>query len=66
MSINWITLYKKYKGQWVALKSDEKTVISSAKNAITAHEKALKKGFSRPYMTFIPTNIHPMVGFDTV
>ena len=27
MAINWTTIYKKYRGQWVALKSDEKTVV---------------------------------------
>ena len=29
MAIDWTKIYQKYKGKWVALKSDEKTVINA-------------------------------------
>jgi predicted RNase H-like HicB family nuclease len=46
MAIDWSKIYKKYKGLWVALKNDEKTVVASGKTAKealnTAREKASK------------------------
>ena len=40
MMIDWTDLYDQYRGQWVALKSDEKTVVGSVKTARQALDKA--------------------------
>lgn len=63
MSIDWTKIYKKYKGLWVALKSDEKTVIASGKTAKEAWSKALKKGLSKPILTRMPSKLIPYVGY---
>jgi hypothetical protein len=63
MAIDWTNIYKKYKGLWVALKDDEKTVVSSGKTAKEAWEKAQKKGFEKPILTRMPEKLTPYVGF---
>lgn len=63
MAIDWTRIYKKYKGLWVALKSDEKTVIASGKTAKHAWDMAQKKGFSKPILTRMPNKLIPYVGF---
>ncbi len=63
MAIDWTHIYKKYKGSWVALQSDEETVISSGKTAKEAWDKALKKGFKKPILTQMPERLIPYVGF---
>ncbi|MBI2036406.1 hypothetical protein HYT17_02150 [Candidatus Microgenomates bacterium] len=45
MAIDWTRIYKKYKGLWVALKSDEKTVVASGKTAKEAWNIAQKKDY---------------------
>lgn len=62
MAIDWTKIYKKYKGLWVALKTDEKTVIASGKTAKEAWEKAREKGYKKPIMFRVPTAILPYVG----
>ncbi len=62
MAINWTILYEKYKGHWVTLKDDEKTVISSGKTAREAWEKAKKKGFASPILTNVPANLNNYIG----
>lgn len=66
MAIDWTKIYKKYKGLWVALKSDEKTVVGSGKTAKEAWEKAQRAGYKRPIMTRMPPKIIPYVGFGVV
>lgn len=61
-AIDWSGIYQKYKGLWVALKSDEKTVISSGKTAKEAWDKALEKGFKKPILTRMPEKLLPFVG----
>ncbi|KKQ90162.1 MAG: hypothetical protein UT12_C0001G0030 [Candidatus Curtissbacteria bacterium GW2011_GWC2_38_9] len=63
MAIDWTKIFKKYKGMWVALKDDEKTVVASGKTAKEAWEKAQKKGFRKPILTRMPAKIIPYVGF---
>ena len=63
MSIDWTKIFQKYKGQWVALKDDEKTVVASGKSAKQAWENAQKKGFKKPILTRMPVKIIPYVGF---
>jgi hypothetical protein len=64
-AIDWSDIYTKYKGKWVALEDDERTVISSGKTAKIAHEKALKKGFDNPILMRVPTDLMPFIGFGS-
>ncbi|HEX7259369.1 MAG TPA: DUF5678 domain-containing protein [Candidatus Saccharimonadia bacterium] len=40
--MDWSNIMKQYKGKWVALADDEKTVVASAKRAIDASKLAEK------------------------
>lgn len=62
MSINWTSLYKKYKGLWLALENDEITVISSGKTAKETLLKAKNKGFANPILTKMPQTLSTYVG----
>ncbi len=62
MAIDWTKIYEKYKGLWVALKDDEKTVVASGETAKEAWEKAQEKGYEKPIMFRVPTEIIPYVG----
>ena len=61
MVIDWSEIYKKYKGQWVGLMPDEKTVVSSGKTAKEAWEKAIKK-IKKPILTRVPSKLISYVG----
>jgi hypothetical protein len=61
-TINWTKIYKKYKGQWVALAEDEETVVASSKNAKDAYEQAQKKGLKVPIMLSIPLELKSHIG----
>lgn len=63
MAIDWTNLFKQYHGKWVALESDEITVISSGKTAKSAYEKAIKSGHGKPILTYVPKDLIPYVGF---
>ncbi|MDP2951536.1 MAG: DUF5678 domain-containing protein [bacterium] len=63
MSIDWTKIYKKYKGLWVALKSDEKTVIASGLTAQDVWKKAVNSGVKEPILTFLPKKLATYVGF---
>jgi len=63
MAIDWTKIFNKYKGQWVALKSDEKTVVASGKTAKDAWGKAREKGFKKPILARMPAKLIPYVGF---
>lgn len=62
MAIDWTKLYKKYKGLWIALKEDEKTVIASGKTAKEAWDKSQKKGYQKPILTRMPERLLPYIG----
>lgn len=62
MAIDWTNIYKKYKGLWVALKSDEKTVLASGKTAKLAWDKARKLGYNKPILTRFPSKLTSYVG----
>lgn len=55
LAIDWTDLSKKYKGHWIALKNDEKTVVASGKNAVRVYDEALKKGVEIPILYKVPT-----------
>jgi len=63
MPIDWTKIYKKYKGLWVAMQSDEQTVISSGKTAKEAWEKAKAEGYKKPILTYMPEKLVTYVGF---
>lgn len=62
MAIDWTNIYKKYKGLWVALKSDEKTVVASGKTVKDVMTKSQKKGYERPILFRVPAKIIPYIG----
>ena len=61
-AIDWTKIYDKYKGLWVALLDDEKTVAGSGKTAKEALERAQEKGIKNPILMRVPTEILPYVG----
>lgn len=61
-SIDFTQVSKKYRGLWVGLKADQKTVIASGKTVEEVVDKARKKGFERPILFRVPTKIVPYVG----
>lgn len=63
MAIDWSRHFKKYRGLWLALKADEKTVVGSGKTAKEAVEKASKKGVADPILTRMPKDLESYVGF---
>ncbi len=62
MAIDWTPIYKKYKGLWVALKDDEKTVITSGSNAGTVFKEAIQKGYKKPIMMKVPEKVQAYIG----
>jgi len=62
MAIDWTKIYQKYKGLWVALDKDEKTIIAFDRVAKEAFRKAQKKGIKIPILFKVPTEIVSYVG----
>ena len=62
MAIDWTKIYKKYKGLWIALLDDEKTVVGSGKSAREALEKAQKAGYENPILARLPQKLTTYVG----
>jgi hypothetical protein len=65
-AIDWTNMYQKYRGLWVALKSDEKTVVASGKTAKTALLKAKKAGTPNPILHRVPSTLSVYVGIATL
>ena len=55
--MNWTHIYKKYRGLWVALKEDCKTVVASGKTAREALRKSEKRGIPDPYLNYVLKNL---------
>lgn len=53
-AIDMTKIYRDYKGKWVALTLDYKTVITSGKTLKEILEDSKKKGFEHPLVTQIP------------
>jgi len=62
MTTDWTKIYRRHKGQWVALKDDEKTVIGSGKTAKEAFSQALEKGYKKPILTHMPKKLVGYIG----
>ncbi len=61
-TIDWTNIYQKYKGLWVGLKEDQKTVIAFGKTVKEVMQKSQKKGFKEPILFKVPSKIIPFVG----
>lgn len=62
MAIDWTKICKKYKGLWIGLKKDQKTVVASGKSVREVMEKAKEKGYQKPILFRVPTKIIPYIG----
>ena len=58
MAINWTKIYQTHKGKWVALKSDEKTVIASDLHASAVYKKAMNSGYNNPILSYVPVQVN--------
>jgi len=56
MAIDWTELFNDYKGEWVALKDDEKTVIAHGTSAIEVWNKA-RKTAPKPILMQVPDRV---------
>ncbi len=61
-AIDWTNLFQDYKGLWVALKEDERTVVGSGKTLKEALEHAHASGFSQPIVTHVPEKLVTFIG----
>lgn len=61
-AVDWTDIYEKYKGLWVALQDDEKTVVASGDTPREAMEQAEERGFKKPILFRVPTKIVPYIG----
>lgn len=61
-TIDWSSIYKKYKGKWVALAEDEKTVLSFGISAKEVIKKAQEAGYKNPIITKMPQKLVTYVG----
>lgn len=52
--IDWTHIYNDYKGKWVAIKSDHKTVVASGRTAVEARDLANKAGFKKAGLFYVP------------
>ena len=62
MPIDLTEVFKKYRGQWVAFKEDEKTVIGNGKTAKEAYKKALTSGYKNPILARVPAELTNYIG----
>ena len=62
MAKDWTKLYKKYKGMWVALDSDEETVLGFGATVKEAVKKAKLKTTHMPFLTRVPTTLDAYIG----
>jgi len=60
--MDWTYIYKKYRGLWVALKKDGKTVVASGKTAREALNKSEKRGISDPYLNYVAKKLTAFAG----
>jgi len=65
-SINRSKIDPKYKGKWVALKADRKTVVASGKDVKSVLKAAQKKGYDQPIVTRLAKKPMNFVGLHSV
>ncbi len=59
---DWTKIYEQYKGQWVALKDDEETVITSAMTLREAADEAKRQGYLKPILMQVPEKLTVFIG----
>ena len=59
---DWTHLFRYYRGKWVALKDDERTVAGSGGSLKAAKSAAEKEGVSHPILMRIPTEVTKFIG----
>lgn len=64
--IDWVPLFRKYQGQWVALEEDEVTVVASGLDAKKVYEEARTNGVEIPILLKVPKPSLPLVGQSDV
>lgn len=64
MAIDWTRIYKKYKGKWIALREDEKTVITYGETVKDVMEKSQRKGVKLPILFRVPSTAIAYVGLS--
>ena len=64
MAMNWTNIYRIYKGKWIALKSDEKTVIASGVRAAVVYKKAIQNGYKNPILSYVPVKLVSRIGYN--
>ncbi|OGJ58926.1 hypothetical protein A2881_05350 [Candidatus Peribacteria bacterium RIFCSPHIGHO2_01_FULL_55_13] len=64
-ALNRTPMAQKYKGKWVALKADRKTVIASGSSVKSVKQTAQRKGCKSPIITRMPKSPRHFVGFHT-
>jgi Family of unknown function (DUF5678) len=62
MAIDWTKIQEKYKGLWVALASDEKTVLGAGKTVQEAVAQAKEKTEETPFLTRMPDKLTSYAG----
>lgn len=60
--IDFTSIFLKYPGKWVALKQDEKTVVSASKDAQKVYRAAILKGEKKPILMKIPSDSTYYIG----
>jgi len=60
--IDYSPIFKKHPGQWVALKSDEKTVVAASRSANKVFQEAKEGGIKDPILFKVPKRSVPYIG----
>ncbi len=60
--IDWTHICQQYRGKWVAMKSDHKTVAGAGSTLAQAKAQAEKNGCSETFLTRIPSIIKNFAG----
>jgi hypothetical protein len=62
MPIDRSDIYRRHRGQWVALKDDQITVVAAASTLEEASEEASKAGYPDAIFTKVPQKLTYFVG----
>ena len=62
MAVDWTKIQEKYRGLWVALASDEKTVLGAGKTVREAVALAKEKSDETPFLARMPETLTSYVG----
>lgn len=62
MAIDLTNIVKRYGGQWVGLKDDQRTVIASGRSVGAVLRRARQMGHSNPILYKVPKKPTPQIG----